>query len=53
MKYLCSVSTIQCICTILQVNSWKTGLSSGELRTIETKCGDTLSKMEYQLLGAA
>ena len=36
----------------MQVNSWKTGLSSGELRTIETKCGDTLSKMEYQLLGA-
>ena len=37
----------------LQVNSWKTGLSSGELRSIETKCGDALSKMEYQLLGAA
>jgi len=34
-----------------KVNSWKTGLTSSELKMIESDCGETLSKMEYQLLG--
>ena len=37
---------------VQKVNSWKTGLTSGELRTIENRCSETISKMEYQLIGS-
>ena len=38
--------------SVLKVNSWKTGLTSSELKLIENSCVETLSKMEYQLLGS-
>ena len=37
---------------VTRVNSWKTGLTSSELRSIENSCSEALSKMEYQLLGS-
>ena len=36
--------------SITRVNSWKSGLTSKELKSIENVCVETLSKMEYQLL---
>ena len=36
--------------SITRVNSWKSGLSSKELKSIENVCVETLSKMEYQVL---
>jgi len=38
--------------SIVRVNSWKTGLTNKELKSIENVCVETLSKMEYQLLSA-
>ena len=38
--------------SIMRVNSWKTGLTNKELKSIENVCVETLSKMEYQLLSA-
>ena len=36
--------------SIKRVNSWKSGLSNKELKSIENVCVETLSKMEYQIL---
>ena len=37
---------------VTRVNSWKTGLTSGELKVIENSCSEALSRMEYQVIGA-
>ena len=37
---------------VTRVNSWKTRLTSSELRSIENSCSEALSKMEYQLIGS-
>lgn len=37
---------------VTRVNSWKTGLTSSELKVIENSCSEALSKMEYQVIGA-
>ena len=37
--------------SVQKVNSWKQTLSIKELQKIENQCLETLSKLEYQLLG--
>ena len=37
--------------SVHKVNSWKQELSIKELQKIENQCLETLSKLEYQLLG--
>ena len=37
---------------VTRVNSWKTGLTSSELKVIENSCSEALSRMEYQVIGA-